>query len=106
MRVEFSKYRWVICECCEGEGKTGHPAFANGITSSEWNEWDEEDRRNYMDGMFDVTCEHCKGRGSVKVPDVSRMTFAEKRELVVIRRNFREDREIERIHAIERAMGA
>ena len=66
----------------------------------------EEDRRNYMDGMFDVTCEHCKGRGSVKVPDVSRMTFAEKRELVVIRRNFREDREIERIHAIERAMGA
>lgn len=104
--VEFSKYRWTICDRCDGEGKTGHPAFDNGITSSEWNEWDEEDRRNYMNGLYDVTCEGCKGTGKVKIPDVSRMTFAEKRELVVERRNMRADRENERISAIERSMGA
>lgn len=106
MKVGFSKYRWVICDRCDGEGTTGHPAFDNGITSGEWNEWDDEDRRNYMDGRYDVTCENCKGRGSIKTPDVSRMTFAEKRELVVMRREMREDREIECIHAMERAMGA
>ncbi|EGT5675361.1 hypothetical protein AGJ34_20540 [Cronobacter dublinensis subsp. dublinensis] len=104
--MHSSQYRWVICGQCEGEGKTGHPAFENGITAGEWNEWDVEDRQNYMDGLYDVTCEACKGRGSVKVPDVSAMTFTEKRQLVALRREQRIDRELERERAIERSMGA
>lgn len=104
--MEYSKHRWEICGRCAGEGKVGHSAFDNGITSSEWAEWDEEDRHNYMSGFYDVTCDDCKGRGSVKVPDIARMTFAEKRELVVLRREARIDREINRIHAIERSIGA
>lgn len=104
--MQFSKYRWAICDHCNGDGRIPHPAFSNGITASEWRDWDEDDRCNYMDGIFDTTCEKCKGRGSIKVPDVSRMTFSEKRELVILRQNMREDREIERIHAMERAIGA
>ncbi|EOC0011696.1 hypothetical protein ACI0X9_003383 [Cronobacter turicensis] len=105
--MNISQYKWVICGQCEGEGKVCHPSFDNGITASEWNdEWDTEDRINYMDGLYDVTCDTCKGRGSVKVPDVTDMTFAEKRQLVALRREQRIDREIEREMAIERSMGA
>ncbi|ENU1229125.1 MULTISPECIES: hypothetical protein [Enterobacterales] len=104
--MEFSHYYWAICGNCDGEGKTGHEAFANGITASEWNEWDLEDRQNYMDGRFDVTCSACKGRGSVKLPDVSRMNFAEKRKLVELRRDARIENELRREQAYERSMGA
>ena len=69
--------KWQICDCCRGEGRVDHPAFANGITSSEWQEmahdWDNEGEMNaqqrYMRGDYDVPCVECGGRGSVKVPD-------------------------------------
>jgi RecJ-like exonuclease len=104
--MHFTKFRWAICDCCEGHGKVGHPAFSNGITSSEWAEWDYQDRENYMSGLYDVPCADCRGSGKVKVPDVAAMTFAEKRELVEQRRNARIDAELARESAYERMIGA
>jgi DnaJ-class molecular chaperone len=85
----FGKYRWEICAECDGHGRRDHPAFSNGITSSEWAEWDPDDRETYMRGGYDVPCGDCGGSGKVRVPDVARMTFAEKRVLVDQRREAR-----------------
>ncbi len=64
--------KWELCERCDGDGSVDHPAFSNGITSSEWEEWDDDDRDNYMSGRYDVICPCCKGDGKVLVPDTDR----------------------------------
>ncbi|QBQ72201.1 hypothetical protein HWC14_gp52 [Serratia phage Parlo] len=101
--MQFSKFKWAICGCCEGHGKVENPAFYNGIT--DWAEWSDEERESYMSGLYDVPCPDCRGSGKVKVPDVAAMTFAEKRELVLQRIEAREDAEYRRQCAHERAMG-
>ncbi|HEJ7283116.1 TPA: hypothetical protein SMF87_004568 [Serratia marcescens] len=101
--MQFSKFKWAICGCCEGNGKVENPAFHNGIT--DWSEWSDEERESYMSGLYDVTCTDCRGSGKVKIPDVAAMTFAEKRELVLQRIEAREDAEYRRQCAKERAMG-
>ncbi len=100
------KFNYVICHVCEGHGMMDNPAFSNGITSSEWQEWGDEDKESYMSGAYDVTCTCCNGSGKLRVPNVAALTFAEKRELVEKRRERREVRESYRIEAMERAMGA
>ncbi|UNH29089.1 hypothetical protein MNY64_16195 (plasmid) [Moellerella wisconsensis] len=99
--MQSEKFLWEICGCCEGHGKVDNPAFSEGFTGSEWNELDNEFRK----GTYDVQCRNCKGSGKVKVPDVSRMTFAEKRVLVAQRREAREDAEYRRQAAHELRMG-
>lgn len=81
--------KWAICSCCEGEGKVGHPAFSNGFTSEEWadacREYDEAGEASFADrylrGDLDVQCTECAGAGKVRVPDMERMTYAQKRVL-------------------------
>lgn len=104
--MNYSKFIWVICWRCEGHGKVDHPAFSNGITSSEWAEWEPEERQNYFNGAYDVPCDTCKGSGKVKAPDIQSMTFEEKRELVLQLREQREEAEYQRMWAYERSMGA
>lgn len=99
-------FRWAICGDCEGHGKVSHPAFSNGFTSSEWADMEHDERDSYMRGDYDVRCDCCKGSGKVKVPDVSRMSWPEKRELVRQRQHNRIMAELARESAAERAMGA
>lgn len=87
----MKKLKWVICDCCEGNGKVENPAFSNGFTSSEWHDMHQDDQASYMAGDYDVECQDCKGLGRVQVPNVAAMTFAEKRLLVVERRETREE---------------
>jgi RecJ-like exonuclease len=59
-----------VCHRCEGTGTHTNPSIdGNGITGSEWAEWDEEDRETYMSGGYDVRCEVCDGRNVVPVAD-------------------------------------
>lgn len=99
------KFKFIICRECDGFGKVENPAFSNGFTSSEWAEWEPEERQAYFDGAYDVTCTCCGGSGKEKVPNVAAMTFAEKRVLVVERREARLEAQYAREHAYERAMG-
>ena len=53
---------YEVCGDCRGTGTHVHPAIdGNGITSSEWAEWDQDDRETYMTGGYDVTCTGCGG---------------------------------------------
>lgn len=102
--------RWAICHCCEGNGRVENPAFSNGFTSDEWAEWDPDEREQYMRGDYDVPCQQCRASGKVRVPDVARMTFAQKRQIAAVRREERQQaewaRESAAEYAAERRMGA
>ncbi len=67
---------YEVCGRCDGHGQHDHPAFANGITSSEWHgpDWDDDSRDSYMRGVYDVPCERCKGARVELVPDESGLT--------------------------------
>ncbi len=68
--VEELPTKYEVCDRCRGEGKHTNPAIdGNGITASEWAEWDYEDRENYMNGVYDVSCEECCGNRVILVPD-------------------------------------
>jgi hypothetical protein len=79
--------KFELCSRCQGAGTHVHPSIdGNGITQSEWAEWDEDDRETYRSGGYDVCCETCKGERVVAVPDLEKCTFAQKRALVKQRR--------------------
>lgn len=86
----MAKTMWIICVACEGHGKVENPAFDNGFTSSEWHEMDEDSQHNYMSGVYDVGCQECNGSGKQQVPNIAELSFGEKRELVLQRREDRE----------------
>lgn len=65
----FFPAKYEVCSRCQGRGVHDHPAFANGITSSEWDECDEDDRESYMRGDYDVRCSECDGERVVLVVD-------------------------------------
>lgn len=100
-RILRHKFQWEICGCCQGSGGVDHPAFSNGITSSEWADMLPDEQDCYMRGDYDVKCEPCNGSGKVKVPDVSIMSFAEKRVMARHRQMQRLDAELERQFAAE-----
>ncbi|CRY84083.1 Uncharacterised protein [Yersinia intermedia] len=104
--MDRDKYRWEICPSCEGHGKVDHPAFSNGITSSEWNEMDQQDRESYKAGDYDVPCHRCRSLGRIKIPIFEKLSFCEKRELVLKRQESRLQAEFEAESAAERSMGA
>lgn len=99
-------WKFAICHRCEGHGTVDHPAFSNGITGEEWAEWDPEDRQAYLDRRYDVPCGECRGSGKVKVPDVRAMTFAQRRLLVLERRDLHERARYEAEWRRERDMEA
>lgn len=84
--LRAGQYRWAICAQCDGHGTRDNPAFSNGITSSEWSEWDPDERETYFSGAYDVPCGDCSGSGKVVLPIVSALPFSERRRLVEARR--------------------
>ena len=61
--------KFAICDECEGKGKHSHAIDGNGITASEWEEWDSDEKEFYLHGDYDRPCSPCKGSGKVKVVD-------------------------------------
>ncbi|WP_413460703.1 hypothetical protein [Herbaspirillum huttiense] len=114
----FQHTKWQICGCCEGHGSVDHPAFSNGFTSQEWadmqNDFDEHDGSTaadrYLRGDYDVLCLVCHGSGKVRVADVSKMSFAQKRGYVRYVREQQDialaQRQVSQESAAERRMGA
>lgn len=72
-----------VCGTCEGKGTHVNPSIdAHGITAEEWDrDWSYEDRDNYMNGFYDVTCYECGGNNVVpKVRWPENMDFVPEHE--------------------------
>ena len=55
--------KWEICCNCDGNGK--HSKHLGVITSSDREEWDDEEFDQYMEGAYDTPCSVCRGTGKV-----------------------------------------
>jgi hypothetical protein len=96
--------RFEVCGTCDGKGVHVNPSIdAHGITSSEWAEWDYDDRESYFSGGYDVQCAECKGVRVVPVPDESK---ANKAILEEIERAVDDAADYVEECAAERRMGA
>jgi DnaJ-class molecular chaperone len=56
--------KWHICPICEGEGSHSHHLGA--LTSSDLEDWSQEDLDCLMNGGYDRTCATCEGSGKVR----------------------------------------
>ena len=79
-KLQLADEQWVparyeVCGRCRGEGKHTNPAIdGNGITQSEMDELGDDFREDYVNGVYDIICEECKGEKVVLVPDRERCT--------------------------------
>lgn len=96
--------RWEICGDCRGDG--GSSAHLGSWSADEWADEDPDWRDDYLAGKFDALCPACAGSGKVKVPDMARIPFAVKREMVEARRADRWRNYVDPMVAAERRMGA
>lgn len=64
-------FKWEVCSRCDGDGHHSNPSIdGNGITESEMDDLGDDFRKNYFAGVYDVTCEECKGNRLVPVIDL------------------------------------
>ena len=57
-------YVWVICDYCRGNG--GHSNHMGVISNDKWNDWDDDERDDYLCGRYDTNCDKCDGTGKVR----------------------------------------
>lgn len=57
---------WQVCPVCDGEGKHVNPSIDCGGISSERFAEDPEFAEDYFSGTYDVPCNHCDGRSTVR----------------------------------------
>lgn len=64
----------IVCSRCEGTGKHVNPNIdGHGIDPQEFID-DPEFEENYFGGLYDVTCEECKGERVLDVVDEKKLT--------------------------------
>lgn len=74
--------RWEICQTCRGNGThVNRNIDGNGITSEQWDEWDDEEREGYFAGRYDVKCEDGCHDGKVQVVDYESCTSEQKKQV-------------------------
>ncbi len=98
----------IVCPECAGEGKYVNPAVdGNGISGEEfYSEWSEEDRENYMSGVYDVVCKECKGNKVIPEIDEENLSEEEEKDLKLFRQWQKEEEDYQRMCADERRFGA
>lgn len=56
---------WMICPTCRGDGK--HSQHLGAITQEDRDrDWDPDAWQDYLDGVYDKTCETCGGSGKIR----------------------------------------
>lgn len=66
--------RWAVCPVCSGEGKHINPAIDCGGLSREDFDEDPDFAEAYMAGVYDVPCNHCGGRTTVREVDLTALS--------------------------------
>lgn len=98
--------KYEICERCRGEGHHSNPAIdGNGITASEFAEWDPDEIEGYFRGDYDIRCEERCDGGKALVVDESRLTRFQKILFEAHEKEQAAIAEDRRMSAYERKMG-
>jgi len=59
--------KYQVCPDCNGMGKYVNPAIdSHGLSSNDFAE-DPDFQENYFNGLYDITCQSCKGRRVILV---------------------------------------
>lgn len=109
--------RFAVCWDCEGHGTDrgrNIECDGGGFTASEWDEQDEDFRRDYMAGRYDLPCPTCKGLRVVKEIDTDTIDLVVSKprrkylnKLLAFKdRQDREEAEYQAMCRAERRMGA
>lgn len=92
----------ICCGECDGRGGIAYGVDDNGITGSEWAEWDQCERDTYMEGGYDLPCRSCNGTGMEKVVYEP---HCEPEDLAAYEAHLKSEAEYERERESERRMG-
>jgi hypothetical protein len=93
---------WIICDDCQGHGKSS--AYLGAITQSDREQdWDDESFEHYMRGGYDKTCDRCHGSGKVEVIAYDQLSEEQK---ALVDDAATEEREYRAMCDMERRMGA
>ena len=101
-----------VCSRCEGYGTHLNPSIGeHAYTREEFEEsFDYEEQEEYFKrgGRYDVTCEECRGKRVIEVPDenVINCNSKYKEAWELYQQKQADDYEYERLCAAERRMGA
>lgn len=99
--------KYIVCPLCYGKGKHVNPSIdSHGITASEWNEWDQEERDLYINGGYDVICYQCNGERVIPEINESLLSNSEKEIVKIIEENRNSERMFNNMCMMERMMGA
>lgn len=72
--IESLPHEMEVCPSCRGKGHHVNRAIdGNGITAEEMWELGDEFMEDYRSGLYDVTCEECRGRNVIPVIDWDRV---------------------------------
>lgn len=54
--------KWQVCHICEGRGKHVNPSIdCNGLSKEDFDR-DPDFMEEYLSGVYDITCNNCRGR--------------------------------------------
>ena len=97
--------KWAICGTCRGNGQ--HSLAIGAITQEDREDWSDDEFANYLNGVYDRSCDPCGGTGKVQIVDEE--AVARDPRLQALAKSHHEageiDREIDAMHAAEIAMG-
>lgn len=105
--------KYEVCSNCDGHGTHLNESMRHHAYTLEDDEFEDEGfMREYKKrgGIYDVTCQTCKGTRVVSVPDESKMSASQVKEYKEYKKlqdaRDEEDAEFEAMCAAERRMGA
>ena len=94
-----------VCPVCHGRGRHVNPSIdCHGLSQDDFDE-DPQFEEDYFSGVYDVTCNHCKGRRVSPVVDHTKLTADQVRALKLIDEEQRDLEDMRRTMRAEMGWG-
>lgn len=95
-----------VCWRCRGEGKHVNPAIDGHGLSQEDFDQDPDFREDYFSGVYDQTCEECKGLRVLAEIDEDNLNAEQKADYALLQEQWEDEALTASIERMERMSGA